>query len=477
MGMGKTISILALMKANPMCTLVVAPTTGVLAQWQNSIRDILEIKPYIFEPRHLKISSPDYIKCSLDDFRPHNDNVIVVLVSHECFKNAKLNDPKNRETNLLLKTHWGRVVIDEAHVLKNHSSQMFRGAVQLSADVKWAVTGTPISTKKIPPLMPGGPSHITNDIRSLVTFLLGDAEKYYDVAKTISEDETARLSLMLRNNINREGQNLETRPVQPTLQMEVLEFSHAEAARYAQLYQGGRDVVDGKEEDKGVRILRVLIALRQLCVCESKIQALVRAFQGHRAGTRSLVFCNWTKDIEVVQQRLQGLADRVMVYSGKTKAYEKEDIVAEFQSESRDSMVMILQVRAGSVGLNLQKASRVYIMSPDWSAAMETQAISRACRIDTQHPVTVTRFVMAHSIEEFMCKRQHSKLVTASIILQDDRLKTALTEYEYNEEGVRIPKELPWDDVVALFSSNHFDSYRGDSHQYDDDMFGSDETL
>jgi YD repeat-containing protein len=117
------------------------------------------------------------------------------------------------------------------------------------------------------------------------------------------------------------------------------------------------------------------------------------------------------------------------------------------------------------VGLNLQKASRVYITSPSWSAAMEMQAISRACRINTQHLVTVTRFVMGHSIEEFMCKRQDSKLETASQLLQDERLKTSLTAYDYDDYGNLVPQVLPWGDVLALFGSRHFDAFLSDDYE------------
>jgi SNF2 family DNA or RNA helicase len=468
MGMGKTISILALMIANPCSTLIVVPTADVLEQWRKSILQVLGVDPYVIHPKHLRTSSPEYLESTLDDIDIEDGltrDQLVVLVSHECFKRDELN--RNPETNFLLNSRWGRVVIDEAHVLKNHKSQMFRGAVQLMADVKWAVTGTPVSTKRIPPLMPGGQSHLTNDIRSLVCFLLGDADCYKTVAKDIADDEEARMSLMLRNNTNRRTQrNLDDlQPTKPTIHMKVVDFSTAEAIEYAHLYKKGQLVIDGEEADKGVQILRTLTALRRKCMCESKIQALEEAFTGHRACTRSLVFCHWTDEIEMVKHLLTGLVDRVFVYCGSTKPYEKQDMVTEFQSEdSRNSMVMILQVRAGSVGLNLQKASQVYITSPNWSAAMEMQAISRACRIDTQHPVSVTRFVMGHSIEEFICKRQESKLETASALLKDDRLKTSLTAYDDEEQ-------LSWNDVLMLFGSDYFDTFLpGDESESDNFM-------
>ena len=55
---------------------------------------------------------------------------------------------------------------------------------------------------------------------------------------------------------------------------------------------------------------------------------------------------------------------------------------------------------AGSVGLNLQFASYVFLFDRWWNPAVEDQAINRAHRIGVKSPVTITRFLTLGTIEQ-----------------------------------------------------------------------------
>jgi hypothetical protein len=61
---------------------------------------------------------------------------------------------------------------------------------------------------------------------------------------------------------------------------------------------------------------------------------------------------------------------------------------------------MLMTYGAGSVGLNLQFASYVFLFDRWWNPAVEDQAINRAHRIGAQRPVTVTRFLAIDTIEQ-----------------------------------------------------------------------------
>ncbi len=46
---------------------------------------------------------------------------------------------------LLVQVDWLRVVLDEAHTIKNAATQTAKAAQAIKAERRWAVTGTPIS--------------------------------------------------------------------------------------------------------------------------------------------------------------------------------------------------------------------------------------------------------------------------------------------------------------------------------------------
>jgi SNF2 family DNA or RNA helicase len=62
--------------------------------------------------------------------------------------------------------------------------------------------------------------------------------------------------------------------------------------------------------------------------------------------------------------------------------------------------VLLVSLKAGSVGLNLVAASHVIIVDPWWKGALEDQAMGRAHRIGQTRPVTVYRLVVEDIIEE-----------------------------------------------------------------------------
>ncbi|KAK3491228.1 SNF2 family N-terminal domain-containing protein [Neurospora hispaniola] len=56
-------------------------------------------------------------------------------------------DYKKAGSGLLQKMDWYRVVLDEAHWIRNPPSQQFRAATSLSTSRRWCLTGTPIQNK------------------------------------------------------------------------------------------------------------------------------------------------------------------------------------------------------------------------------------------------------------------------------------------------------------------------------------------
>ena len=77
--------------------------------------------------------------------------------------------------------------------------------------------------------------------------------------------------------------------------------------------------------------------------------------------------------------------ENVMRYSGEMSYTERNEVLERSKTVCEKS-VMLIQLHAGGVGLNLQEYDRVVFVSPWWTAALMDQAIARAVRMG-QHEV------------------------------------------------------------------------------------------
>ena len=91
---------------------------------------------------------------------------------------------------------------------------------------------------------------------------------------------------------------------------------------------------------------------------------------------------------------------------------ERKSVLHRFKTDPSVG-VILLSLKAGGEGLNLQEASRVYMLEPWWNPAVEMQAIQRAHRIGQSKKVVATRFVTTSAneptIEQQMFRLQEKK--------------------------------------------------------------------
>jgi hypothetical protein len=71
--------------------------------------------------------------------------------------------------------------------------------------------------------------------------------------------------------------------------------------------------------------------------------------------------------------------------------------------------VLLSQVEAGGIGINLQAASVVVLVEPQWKPSTEEQAIARAHRMGQVRTVQVHRLLAQDSIDERIREVQEGK--------------------------------------------------------------------
>merc|ERR1719217_1538812 len=86
----------------------------------------------------------------------------------------------------------------------------------------------------------------------------------------------------------------------------------------------------------------------------------------------------------------------------------KNNILISFNSDP-SLTVLLISLKAGGEGLNLQAANHIFVMDPWWNPAAEFQAIQRAHRIGQTRPVKATRLVATDTIEDKIIELQLKK--------------------------------------------------------------------
>ncbi|KAL8940239.1 MAG: hypothetical protein Q9216_002923, partial [Gyalolechia sp. 2 TL-2023] len=171
MGLGKTIQSISLMLQNPRPpkisskevdkqalsdsvdkgTLVVAPL-ALIKQWE------AEIKSRVSESHKLRVCvhhGPQRTK-RFEDLRKY-DVVITtyqILVSEHGSSSERDEGPKVGCFGL----HWYRVILDEAHTIKNRNAKATQACCALRAEYRWCLTGTPMQNN-------------LDELQSLIKFL------------------------------------------------------------------------------------------------------------------------------------------------------------------------------------------------------------------------------------------------------------------------------------------------------------------
>ncbi|KAJ1671886.1 DNA repair protein rad16 [Coemansia sp. RSA 25] len=152
MGMGKTLQTIALMLVNRGTpTLVICPTVALL-QWKSEIEaatDALSVFVYYGNERKKMLDGQGNVKAS--EFAKYDVVLTTYAVMESGFRRERqgyrLKGALRRETSVLHTINWFRIVLDEAHNIKDRSSNSARAAFELKAQRTWSLTGTPLHNR------------------------------------------------------------------------------------------------------------------------------------------------------------------------------------------------------------------------------------------------------------------------------------------------------------------------------------------
>ncbi|BDD11900.1 helicase (plasmid) [Fulvitalea axinellae] len=320
------------------------------------------------------------------------------------------------ESKLFRKVKWFALIIDEAQNIKNVSTEQTKAVKALKAEVKIALSGTPVENR-------------LSEYWSVMDFVnkgyLGPLKRFTDkVAKPIQNDrnqtalDTFRkvTAPFILRRLKSDKSIISDLP-DKTEQDRYCNLTKEQAGVYQNVIDRNLKAIDEAEEGiqrKGM-VLKMLTVLKQVCnhpaqflkkgaekpELSGKTKILFEVLdQCHETGEKVLIFTQYKEMGEMIANwTLERYGHPALFLHGGTSRNKRDEMVERFQNDPMRK-VFVLSIKAGGTGLNLTAASHVIHYDLWWNPAVEAQATDRAYRIGQKNNVLVHRLICEGTFEE-----------------------------------------------------------------------------
>jgi SNF2 family DNA or RNA helicase len=283
------------------------------------------------------------------------------------------------------RNHYDLVVLDESQRIKNIEGTTNEVVRSIRRSRSWALTGTPIENS-------------VEDLAGIFEFVapgrVDPKLKPRAIGRAISDYVLRRTKDVVLSDLPPKlfrDADVELTPEQ------------AESYRLAE-DEGVFHLREMKHALTIGHVFELVLRLKQICNFDpatgasSKMERLEADLEECAAsGRKAIVFSQWVQTIEEMRTRLARFGPAE--YHGQIPSGRRDAAIERFRNDPH-CHVMLMTYGAGSVGLNLQFASYVFLFDRWWNPAVEDQAINRAHRIGVERSVTVTRFLVVNTIEQ-----------------------------------------------------------------------------
>ncbi|MCZ4096674.1 DEAD/DEAH box helicase [Streptomyces sp. So13.3] len=357
MGLGKTIqaiAALAHLKAEGQTHFLVVCPASVLINWTREIESRSTLDAY-------RVHGP-YREAALDEWLRCGD---VAVTTFDGLNTLEV--PKE--------TTVGMLVVDEAHYVKNPAARRSRSVARWTArtDHVLFLTGTPMENR-------------VEEFRNLVHYLQPDLVPHVRNSDAVAGSEVFRRAVApayLRRN------QLDVLTELPELIQvdEWEEFTAADLAAYRSAVTAGN-----------------FMAMRRAAYADpeksAKFQRLLELVREAAENNAKVVVFSFFRDVLITVREALGDAALGPI-TGSVAVTARQQLVDDFTATPGHA-VLLSQIQAGGVGLNMQAASVVILCEPQVKPTMESQAIGRAHRMGQIRRVQVHRLLTADSIDQRM---------------------------------------------------------------------------
>ncbi|SFY49372.1 DEAD/DEAH box helicase [Streptomyces sp. F-1] len=278
----------------------------------------------------------------------------------------------------------GLLVVDEAHSVKNP------GAKRSQAVARWTelceralfMSGTPMENRVV-------------EFRNLVGML------HRGIADSLGEGDAPAGSVAFRKAVApvylRRNQ-VDVLTELPSLQQsdEWEELSASDEEEYREAVRAGNFMA----------MRRAAYMRPEGSAKLERLREIVR--EAGENGQKTVVFSNFKDVLGVVRDQLAPGTQVFGPLTGSVPAGRRQQLVDGF-SAATGPAVLLAQIQAAGVGLNMQAASVVVICEPQIKPTIEHQAVARAHRMGQVRPVRVYRLLATGGVDERLVRLLEAK--------------------------------------------------------------------
>lgn len=398
MGLGKTIQILAFLSTLEACLpiLIVMPRS-LLFNWKREFEKFLpdwEVYIHSGADRLQSLEGKRVILTSYAILR--QDRISFESLSYEC------------------------IFLDEAQAIKNSESLTAQIACRLNSRFRVAITGTPVENR-------------WEDLWSLFRFTMPDLLGEKKEAPILE-----RVRKKIRPFVLRRMKADVDLSLPPKLEQIVwVDLDESQRLFYDQFLIQKKAGLIQKISTEGAKkhrleILEAILRLRQICCYpqlvsgeapkeSAKLERLMTDLDEVISGKHKvLIYSQFTTMLRFIEKRVEEKGWKYAYLDGQTQDREKS--VKMFQNDP-DTLIFLISLKAGGVGLNLTAADYVFLFDPWWNEAAENQAIDRAHRLGRRGPVIARRYIALETIEEKILKlKEHKRSLAKGLLDFEDEI-------------------------------------------------------
>ncbi len=406
MGLGKTIQAIHMLKyqykKDQKQTLIILPLS-LISNWINE-----------FEKFY-----PDANVVTITGSKEEREEIIKTMKPNTIYITT-YNLIKN-DISLLVKHEFLNVILDEGQYIKNFATGWTKEIKRIKSENRIILSGTPVENNLLELwsifdfIMPGYLGSLAEFKRTYNTVDVQE-KKLYELSLKIKPFILQRKKIDYLDLPNKKINNI------------YIKMSRGERKIYDALLADFKDTLqmsidkDNNIVKNRVEILSLITKLRQFCCSaqlinifdqdDSKLDEcinLIESIQTKNPKSKIVLFSNFKTMLEIINTNLIKRNNKPLLITGDNKRSERDETIKKFKEDSNHN-VLLISLKVGGVGLNLNFANNVILYNPWWNESVESQAMDRLHRIGQEDIVNVYKLIYENSVESNIEKLKQNKI-------------------------------------------------------------------